>query len=135
MTDYRIFDHTADIGIEAWGKDQAELFSNAGRAMFDVAVDFSTIQPKEATSIELEGEDASILMHHWLSELLYEFTTHGRVFSRFEFEAISETSLKAKAWGEKFNDDRHHLKTDIKAVTYHQLEVKPGWSCRVILDL
>lgn len=133
--DYRIFDHTADIGIEAEGKDLAELFRNAARAMFDVAVELKTIEPKEPQEIEVESEDASILMHHWLSELLYWFTARGWVFSRFEFDEIGETGLKARAYGERFDDAKHHLRTDIKAVTYHQLEVKPGWSARVILDL
>jgi SHS2 domain-containing protein len=134
-SDYKVFDHTADVGIEAWGKDLAELFRNAARAMFDVAVDLKTIEPKEAQEIEVEAEDASILMHHWLSELLYWFTAKGWVFGKFEFEEISETKLKAKAWGERFEDSKHQLKTDIKAVTYHQLEVKPSWRAKIILDL
>jgi SHS2 domain-containing protein len=133
--DYRSFEHTADTGIEAWGKDLAQLFSNAGKALFDVAVELNTVKPKEAVEIELEAEDATLLLHRWLSELLYYFTAKGMVFGKFEFTSISETALKAKAWGEKFEDERHHVKTDIKAVTYHQLEVRPGWYARAILDL
>lgn len=133
--EYRIFDHTADIGIEAWGKDLPELFANAARAMFDVAVELGTVRPLEPETIELQADDAALLMHQWLSELLYFFAAKGRVFSKFEFASISETTLRATAWGEKFDDARHHLKTDIKAVTYHQLEVSPGWHARVILDL
>jgi SHS2 domain-containing protein len=132
---YRIFDHTADVGIEAEGGTLPELFSEAARGMFDVAVDLSTVRPLESEAVDLSAEDVSILLHDWLSELLYRFSAKGRVFSKFEFEELGENRLRARAFGEKFDDARHRLKTDIKAVTYHQLEVKPGWSARVILDL
>ena len=138
MPDYRSFEHTADIGIEAWGKDLAELLANAGRALFDVAVDLSTVRPLEAMEIELEAYDAPLLLHDWLSELLYLFTAKQRVACAFEFSEISEKRLRATVRGEKFDDARHHLKTDIKAVTYHQLEAKrevDGWYARAILDL
>ena len=44
------------------------------------------------------------------------------LFSVFEVE-IYGTKLEARIKGEKLDASRHHLKTDIKAITYHMLEV------------
>lgn len=135
---YRTFDHTADIGLEAWGKDLPELFSQAARGMFDVAVEVETVRPKDPHVVTVRGDDVEMLFREWLSELLYFFSAKGLVFSTFDFHKLSETELDADAYGEKFDDERHHLKTDIKAVTYHQLSVErrdDGWVGRVILDL
>jgi SHS2 domain-containing protein len=134
--DYRSFEHTADIGIEAWGDDLPALFSNAARALFDVAVDLASIRPDSAESVELQAEAVDLLLHAWLSELLYRFS-RGRVYAAFEFETLTQTSLKARIHGEEFDRGRHGLKTDIKAVTYHQLLAEKGdrWHARAILDL
>jgi SHS2 domain-containing protein len=46
--------------------------------------------------------------------------------------------LKAVAKGEPFQEGVHVIKTEVKAVTYHQIEVreeKGRWKAQVILDL
>jgi SHS2 domain-containing protein len=135
---YRTFEHTADTGIEAWAPDLAELFREAARALFDTIIELAAVEPREPTPVAVQSEEPALLLHSWLSELLYLFAAEGRVFSRFEFSRLSETALEAVAYGEKFRDEKHRLKTDVKAITYHQLAVErtpSGWSARVILDL
>jgi SHS2 domain-containing protein len=51
---------------------------------------------------------------------------------------VDEQGLKAKARGEPLDRERHELSHEVKAITYHQLEVKQtdqGWQARVIVDI
>lgn len=135
---FRIFEHTADIGIEAWGPDLAAVFRQGAAGLFDAAIDPSRVDERIAERVEVEAEDVELLYKEWLSHLLYLFAGRGLVFRRFAIEEISEKHVRASCHGERFDEFRHRLKTDLKAVTYHQLSVrreKAGWRARVIVDV
>lgn len=137
MKRYRRFEHTADIGLEAYGATRAELFENAAFGMFDQAVDLESVREVQEETVEVAAESPDLLLKEWLGELLFRFSK-GRVFRRFKVHEITDTTLKASAFGETFDPERHGLKTDLKAVTYHQLSVhKEGkrWKARVIIDV
>jgi len=77
------------------------------------------------------------LLVSWLQELLYLLDTEDLVFARFQVR-IHDFSLEATAWGDVFDPNIHTMKTEIKAVTYHQLEVTKndqGWQAQVIFDI
>jgi SHS2 domain-containing protein len=77
-------------------------------------------------------------MVDWLSELLYLHDVENLLFKGFEIDSVSEDGLKAIVKGEPFQEGVHVIKTEVKAVTYHQIEVRRenrGWRARVILDL
>jgi SHS2 domain-containing protein len=77
-------------------------------------------------------------MVQWLGELLYLHDVEDLLFRSFFIEELRDGSLKARARGEVFDEKRHVMKTEIKAVTYHQIEVKKEkerWRARIIFDL
>jgi SHS2 domain-containing protein len=77
-------------------------------------------------------------MVDWLSELLYLHDVENLLFKAFEIESVGEDGLKAVAKGEPFQEGVHVIKTEVKAVTYHQIvvrEKKGRWKAQVILDL
>ena len=119
---YKIIDHTADIAIRTSGKSMNEAFENAGYALFDTMCDASTVKPLTTKKIECEANDLGQLLVDWLSELLFICDVDDMLFSKFEVQ-INGTKLEGKIYGEKMDSTRHHLKTDIKAITYHMLEV------------
>jgi SHS2 domain-containing protein len=85
----------------------------------------------------LQEDDLETLLVSWLQELLYLLDTEDLVFGRFQVK-IHDLSLEATAWGEPFDPSIHTIKTEIKAVTYHQLEVarsELGWQAQVIFDI
>ena len=45
------------------------------------------------------------------------------LFSQFHVEIDDDLHLKAKIKGEEINWDKHERKTEIKAITFHQMEV------------
>jgi SHS2 domain-containing protein len=135
---YRLVDHTGDLGVEVQGEDLPGLFANAAWAFMDILVDVETIRPDQPQSILVEAPDREALLASWLGELLYLFDARGLVFGRFDIQELTEEKLAARAWGEAFDPDRHGFKHGVKAVTYHQLQIRKttqGWRARVILDI
>ena len=138
MQQFRVLEHTADIGFEAFGNSRQEVFANAARALLHLIVDLDSIQARESVAVRVEGRDAPDLLVNWLSEILYLHDAEGWVFREFEMTGLEETSLAAVARGEKFDPVRHQAKLLIKAVTYHQLkleETAEGWRAQVYVDI
>jgi len=138
MKPFEIIEHTADIGIRAFGATAAEAFQNAAAGMFSLITDLDSIRETESFDVEVESEDIETLLVEWLNELLFLFESREAVLSRFEINEFTENSLKATVLGEALDPVRHALKTDIKAVTYHMLSVaeKDGrWVAQTIFDI
>lgn len=135
MIPYEFFEHTADIGIKVKGDSPQDVFIDAARGMFDIIADTRRIKPKEQIEITQEAQGYDELLRGWLSELLYQFSVSGIVFNEFSIQDLSPDAVKAIAWGEKAPGQ---IKTEIKAVTYHELEfkqTKAGFEARVIFDV
>jgi len=135
---FEILDHTADIGLIVYGGDLKTLFENAGEAFFQLITDLKRVRQKEERMVELKGESLERLMVDWLNELLYLHDVENLLFKKFKVEVIGEEGLRAKAKGELFREGAHVIKTGVKAVTHHQIQVKRedgGWRAQVILDL
>lgn len=135
---YKFINHTADVGIKVWGESLESLFENAAYSMFDILTELDKVKVKESLGVEIEGKRTDELLADWLRNLLYKFNGEGYLLREFNIEEISKKDLKAKVGGEKLDLSRHTLKTEIKAVTYHGLEVKKtgqGWEAQVIFDV
>lgn len=141
---YRHLDHTADIAIEAEAPDGPALFAICGRALFDIiAGEEARIEERGSLRLEIEAPDAAILLQRWLRELLYLHDVGHWLFRGFEIAMeVSESGalrLHGEARGESYDPARHHLETEIKAVTYHMLSAGPDaagrWRARVIFDI
>jgi len=138
MKRYEVIDHTADVGLRAYGKDLETLFTNAASGMFSILADLKNVRPKTSLRIKLEAPNIEELFLSWLSELLYQCESRKIIFKEFLIDKLSQNSISATAQGEKLNSHRHRLKTEIKAVTYHQLKVrkiKDYWQGEVIFDI
>ncbi|MDO8671705.1 MAG: archease [Dehalococcoidia bacterium] len=135
--DFEVIEHTADIGIVAHGSTLEETFAAAARGMFSIMVDLDDIRPEISRDIDVRASDLELLLVEWLSELLFIFETEYLLFSRFEVSTAAEGQLRARAWGERINQERHHIGTGIKAVTRHllSLERRDGYRATVIFDV
>ncbi|MEM3851466.1 MAG: archease [Methanomassiliicoccales archaeon] len=119
---YKLLDHTADIYIQAFGSSIEEIFENSAYALFDQIADISTVRPTGEERIELEDREKDLLLVDYLNELLYMHDAFRQLYS--EFNVSFETGrLVSKVRGEELDRERHVLKMDVKAVTYHMLEL------------
>lgn len=138
MKQYEIIEHTADIGIKAYGKDLKELFRNAARGMFEIAADLEGLKPSTSLKIKLEAANYEELLINWLDDLLYNFYTKNIIFSQFNISKLDSGHIEAEVLGKHIGDNRSRLKSEIKAATFHELEIKQsnsGYEVQVIFDV
>jgi SHS2 domain-containing protein len=131
-------DHTADAGIAVEAPDLVQLFERAAYGMFFVITDLAAARATETSRISIEASDRVALLVRWLSELNYRHVTEHRIFSKFEVLALSQRHLEAEVSGEIFDPARHTIFTEIKAVTFHDLQLERddrGWKAQIIFDL
>jgi protein archease len=134
--DFEILEHTADIGIKVSAPTLAGALEVAVRALAEVAGVWRP-GPGDETAVEVQARDVGGLMVEWLSEVLYLYDSRtavvcgARVRHANEQRASGTVCLAPSPYsvGEG---------TEVKAITYHQLEVKEsedGWRATVFLDI
>lgn len=135
---FEVTDHTADIGITAYGASQDELMANAARGMMSLMTDCSSIGGGTSKKVELHGSDEVALLVDWLNELLYIFDVERLLFGNFIIDVSGGNKLVATCTGEKYDPAKHRLKREIKAATYHNLYIvreKGIYSASIIFDI
>jgi SHS2 domain-containing protein len=138
MEPFRVLEHTADVGFEAFGATREEVFANAARALMYLVVDLESIALREQVPLEVQGTEPASLLVNWLSEILFLHDAEGWLFRDYEVRLLGETLLVATARGEKFDRGRHQAKLLVKAITYHQLALEQtagGWRAQVYVDI
>ncbi len=126
MKKFEYFDVTADIGFYAFGKNLNEAFENAGMAMFNIISNTDNVDKEKSIEFEITSEDNVSLLYDYLEELLFYHEVEFMLFSGFnvqidEFDGIYH--LNAIISGENINWDKHERNCEIKAITFHQMDV------------
>ncbi|MCX6670722.1 MAG: archease [Euryarchaeota archaeon] len=136
MKQYELIEHTADVGIKAYGKTVAEAFEHAAEGMFDIITYESTIDPVGQYDIRLEAPDLEQLLVDWLSQLLFLNGAQNLVFGKFQV-TLTGNRISAQVFGEKYDTKKHRMGVEIKAVTYHMLQVseKDPIFAQVLFDI
>ena len=136
---YRYLDHMTDAFIEVIGDTTDEAFANAGISVVDTIVDINSIEIKDDRKIEVSADDLKGLLYSWLEEIIILTITDGFVGKIFNVKITKNEKyhLLAKVSGEEINFEKHHFKMEIKAPTYHLMEIKDEKPVlmRFILDL
>ncbi|MFC2019583.1 archease [Chloroflexota bacterium] len=133
VKDFEILEHTADVGIIAYGDSVRQAFANAARGLSSIITDLDDIEEGLHRDITVAVDEPEDLLVAWLNELIYLFDVEAIIFKRFDITQMSNTRLKARAYGEKIDSRKHIIKTDVKAATYHllKMEVEADDGCRV----
>ncbi|GAJ13288.1 unnamed protein product, partial [marine sediment metagenome] len=83
MKEFEILEHTADIGIAAYGKTKKEVFINAAKGMFEIiAGESRNLKENFYDKIKLEADNPEGLFFAWLNELLYISETKLVILSK-----------------------------------------------------
>jgi len=141
MKEFEIIDHTADIGIVAYGKTKREVFINAAKGMFEIiAGEDRDLKENFYAKIKLEAKSLEDLLIAWLNELLYISEVKLVILNKFKIKELSDVQIKAEVGGTKINHLSIRIKREVKAVTYHGLEIKKDeesglWRAQVIFDI
>jgi SHS2 domain-containing protein len=132
---FEILEHTADVGVRAWGADLPETFEMATRGLADIS---GTWAPGagDPVDIEVRADDVEAALVDWLNEALWLQDSRDAVITRIEVDAVTEGGAAGRLW--LAPRDRELDGTAVKAVTYHQLDVSPdpaGWVAQVYVDV
>ena len=138
-----ILDHTADIGIEVISPSYPALFIEAAFGMLDLILERTKIEIKNSVTWEAEGFDLIELLQAFLSEVLFTYECDHWVPKTIQITSLSlkpgHMYLQAIGEGEHLSPKRDRIKSEIKAVTYHDLTIEPGpannFYARIIFDL
>ena len=137
---FRYLDHMTDAVIEAYGSTLEEAFEYAAKGLNDTMIDLSTVKPDTKVEIIASGHDTFSLLFDWLDKVMLLLVADGMVMSEFKARITRKGgyALKGYAMGEKLDLTRHKYKVEIKAVTYHEMQVieePAGATVRFLLDL
>jgi SHS2 domain-containing protein len=133
---FEIIEHTADVGIRAWGGTLAETFEQATLGLAAI-MGIHVPEAGESVSIEVEAPDPGALLVDWLSEILWLHDANDALIGAIEATDVTPTRASG---GVTLVDraGREVSGTQVKAITYHQLEVRndeSGWHARVYVDV
>jgi SHS2 domain-containing protein len=136
---YTFLEHTADIRILLEGDSFQGLFLAGIQAIAEILKPgFCPAQnPPYAfeRTMQLESTDRTALLIDFLSDVLTQCHMDQAIYCTATANRLSETGIEAVIHGMPVAD----FDDDIKAVTYHEAEVRHKnegkWSCMVIVDI
>ena len=138
---FEYLDHTADMGLRAYGATVADAFCEAAAGMFGVMVQTEHVHPTVTVEVAVSADSLELLLVGWLSELLARKDVTGEVFSQFAV-SIEQTKsgwrLQGTAKGEAFDPGRHEPGTEVKGISYLGLAVSEqagAWIAQCVLDV
>jgi len=140
---YALLDHTADVGVRAWGPDPSAAFAQAARGLFAIVLDADPATwhgagEPASRKASAEGSTWQALLVNWLADLLYLFEVERFVPREIAMQRCEPPRVAATLRGTVLASLDEVAGTAVKAVTYHQLAVEIGPECtevRVILDI
>lgn len=134
---FEFFEHTADVGIRAWGPTLEAAFAEAARGLVANMVDVSQAKTVGEARLEVEAESDERLLYRFLEDVLFLFQTELWVVTDVDVAIPAPGRLVARVMGEKYEAARHGHVHEIKAITFHDLEVRrePRPEVRVIVDI
>lgn len=109
--------------------------------MFAVLLEKTKNRPGAALTekeISVCGEAPEDLLKAWLDELLFCYAVDHLVLVRIKSIDVGGKEMKALVLFDVFDREYYTVKDEIKAVTYHELEVKKlrnRWQAQVIFDV
>jgi SHS2 domain-containing protein len=140
------FEHTADVGLAARADTPGELFEAMAEGLAELICRRSAVRPARSRTISVQAEDIEALAVDYLSAILSAIQEDRFLVAAVEAEVFFSTpsgeagpaSVRATLRGETYDPSRHEILIEVKAVTYHRLQVarrETEWQGRVILDL
>lgn len=124
---YEYLDHTADVQCHTWGSTLEKALESMGQCMFNYMTDLSLVEADDALTAEftVSGHDMHTLLFAYMDEMLFRFCTDQFCITGVEVLSLDRTafSLTVRARGAAFDRSKHTQGTEIKAITYSNMQV------------
>ncbi len=117
---FEILPHTADVAVRATGQDRGELLRSLLQGMFAAAEPHSRDGAAVERPFSVASHDQIALIVDFLSEALALSDIDKEAYTDVRFSSLTETSAEGVFVGKPVAG----FGTQIKAVTYHDLEIR-----------
>ena len=136
---YKFLDHATDAFIEVRAKNLKEAFAVTSDAVINLTLDQEKVEEKQQKEISAKGKDLRYLLFSWLEEITFVLITEGFAIKRIDFDILEDNGyqIKAAAFGEPLDLEKHNFKVEIKAPTFYEMKIEQedGVFMRFLLDL
>lgn len=129
---------TADLLVAATGKTLGEAFAQIALGMFNMMSPLEGINETEEFTLEAKGTDLESLLFNLMDEFLFITDVDFLIPKTLDITVDHEKyTASAVCKGERFSAETHEVGIQIKAVTYHMMDIKEtqeGWYVRIVFD-
>ncbi len=136
---YKLLDHATDAVIEVTASDLSEAFVTVANSVIETTLDRDTVEEKGEMEIRVKGKDLRYLLFNWLEAVIYQLITDGFAIKRIalDLKKNEEYEITAISYGEPIYLKKHNFKVEIKAPTFHEMEILEGKEVKMkfLLDL
>ena len=136
---YRFLDHATDAIVEVTAKDLKEAFSAAADAVINLTIDQDAVRASGQKEFSARGRNLEHLLFSWLEEVSFVLVTEGFAIRSIGFDMVRDGGylIRARAVGEPLDLRRHNFKVEVKAPTFHEMQIRQegGVFMRFLLDL
>ncbi|WP_455644688.1 archease [Methanosphaera sp.] len=138
---FKYFDTTADIGIEVNTDNLNDAYIQSSLATLNLITDIEKIKPKIIKDILIESEDEYGLLYDWITEILILLNSEDFMASEYDINIKRENNsyiISGTVSGDIYNTNIYNYKTEVKAITYHKMEIEKednNYKIRFIVDI
>lgn len=135
---HREIDHTADLGFELWAPTLEGLYAEGVRALADVCYERAAVRPVERRRLTIAGANREERLVRWLQDIYLLLEAELWLAAEAVDVIVEGDEIAGELRGEPYDAERHTLHTEIKAITYHGLEVvhdRNRWRATVVVDV
>ncbi|MCF7798965.1 archease [Candidatus Woesearchaeota archaeon] len=143
MGHYEFLEHTADEKFRVTAKSLDDAFATSVKAFYEILIGKQHVKRVESQDITCSAKKLTTLLYDFLNELVFCFDDADVILPHVEGLAIDkdedadEYVLTATLVGDKHYD--YDLRTEIKNMTYSEMEVKQldngYWEFVVVVDI
>jgi SHS2 domain-containing protein len=94
-----------------------------------MALEIDSVERVYSMDFEASGSDMKSLIYNLMDKCLYDFNAEPYFIGRcVKVISIDEKKfeVKVRAWGESFDLKKHQAGTEIKAITYSNMQINPS---------
>lgn len=138
---YKVLEHATDAFIEVTADTRKDAFEVVANSIIETTLDRLTVEEKELKEIVASGKDLRYLLFSWIEEIVFLLITEGFAISRVTKLELKEDNkqyeIRAMFSGEPIDITKHKFKVEIKAPTFHEMEIKESdkVKMRFLMDL
>lgn len=129
---------TADLGIQAWGPSLPDAFASAALGLASLLSDQPEGDQSLEKNIQIEADSLPALLVRFLNEIIYLEETQDFLPGAVKHLTITGNRLDATLTGAAYDPEIHTLNAQVKAATYHGLEIDQSGNLvkiKVIFDV